>query len=77
VSLVECCSWDEAQFAQKFAGSAIYRIGHTQWLRNVALALGNTVSSDAVINVLKSRAQHPSAIVREQVAWALQQHAAV
>ncbi len=74
VSLLECFAWDELLFAQKFAGSAIYRIGHTQWLRNVALALGNAQHSDEVVNALKSRAQHESEIVREQVAWALAQH---
>jgi epoxyqueuosine reductase len=74
VSLVECFGWDELLFAQKFAGSAIYRIGHKQWLRNVALALGNAQRSDEVVNALKSRAQHESEIVREQVAWALAQH---
>ncbi len=74
VSLLECFAWDEAQFAQKFAGSAIYRIGHAQWLRNVALALGNAARSAAVVAALQSRAQHPSEVVREQVAWALAQH---
>ena len=74
VSLVECFGWDELQFAQKFAGSAIYRIGYTQWLRNVALALGNAPRSDEVIGALRSRAQHESEIVREQVTWSLAQH---
>jgi len=74
VSLLECFAWDEAQFTQKFAGSAIHRIGHTQWLRNVALALGNAASSDEVIAALSRRAQHQSEIVREQVSWSLAQH---
>ncbi|MFM2407613.1 MAG: epoxyqueuosine reductase [Pseudomonadota bacterium] len=77
VSLVECFAWDELLFAQKFAGSAIYRIGHTQWLRNVALALGNAPRSDAVIGALSRRAQHEAEIVREQVAWSLAQHGVV
>ncbi|MDH2918712.1 MAG: tRNA epoxyqueuosine(34) reductase QueG [Sideroxydans sp.] len=77
VSLVECFAWDAAQFTQKFAGSAIYRIGHTQWLRNVALALGNAPRSDAVMNALQSRAQHESEVVREQVAWSLAQQGVV
>ncbi len=74
IGLVECFMWDEAKFAQKFAGSAIHRIGHTQWLRNVSVALGNAMSSTEVINALKSRAQHESELVREHVAWALAQH---
>ena len=74
-SLVELFAWDEAEFKAKLAGSAIYRIGHEQWLRNIAVALGNATRSDAVISALKFRAGHPSALVREHVAWALARHA--
>jgi len=72
VELVTLFAWDEVTFATKLAGSAIYRIGHEQWLRNIAVALGNAAPSDAIRAALLSRAQHPSALVREHVAWALQ-----
>lgn len=75
VSLVELFAWDEAEFKTKLAGSAIYRIGHEQWLRNIAVALGNAARSNSVIEALKLRAKHQSAIVREHVEWALLQHA--
>ncbi|MCB5184264.1 tRNA epoxyqueuosine(34) reductase QueG [Methylobacillus gramineus] len=75
VSLIELFAWDEATFQEKMAGSAIYRIGHTQWLRNIAVGLGNAASSPAVINALEQRRHDPSALVREHVAWALNQHA--
>lgn len=71
VSLVELFAWDEAEFNSKLAGSAVYRIGHEQWLRNIAVALGNAPKSTAVIAALGSRAEHPSVLVREHVAWAL------
>lgn len=74
VSLAELFAWDEAQFKDKLAGSAIYRIGHEQWLRNIAVALGNAPDSKAAINALNSRAEHPSQLVREHVAWALVRH---
>ena len=74
VSLAELFAWDEAEFNSKLAGSAIYRIGHEQWVRNIAVALGNAVNSDGVLTALRSRAEHPSALVREHVAWALAQH---
>jgi len=61
---------------RKTGGSAIYRIGHEQWLRNIAVALGNAPHSAVVIDALQSRADHPSALVREHVAWALARHAA-
>ena len=71
VGLIELFAWDEAEFDCKLAGTAIYRIGHEQWLRNIAVALGNAPKSAAVISALESRALHPSALVREHVAWAL------
>ena len=74
VSLAELFAWDEAEFNSKLAGTAIYRIGHEQWLRNIAVALGNAPKSAALIAALKSRVGHSSALVREHVAWALAQH---
>lgn len=74
ISLVELFAWDEATFQQKFAGSAVYRIGHEQWLRNIAVALGNAPRSEAVTAALHARAHHPSAIVREHVVWAVGRH---
>lgn len=74
ISLVECFSWNEETFKQNMAGSAIYRIGHTQWLRNIAVGLGNASTSPEVIMALQSRANDDSELVREHVAWALAQH---
>ncbi len=39
--LVELFAWTEAEFLERTAGSAIRRIGHVRWLRNIAIALGN------------------------------------
>lgn len=71
VALTELFAWDEARFREKFSGSAIYRIGHEQWLRNIAVALGNAPGSEEVLAALQVRVQDPSALVREHVAWAL------
>ena len=74
--LAELFSWSEAQFLERTAGSAIRRIGYERWLRNIAVALGNAPTSPALLESLRSRAQHPSALVREHVHWALAQHSA-
>jgi len=74
--LVELFAWTEAEFDERHAGSAIRRIGYQRWLRNIAVALGNTPHSPEVTAALKSRADDPSALVREHVAWALARHAA-
>ena len=74
-SLLDCFLWSETEFLAKTQGSAIRRIGYECWLRNVAVALGNAPTSPAVVNALKQRQDHPAALVREHVNWALAQHA--
>lgn len=73
--LVELFSWTEQEFDARLAGSAIRRIGHERWLRNIAVGLGNAPTSEDVLDALGARADHPSPMVREHVAWALDQHA--
>ena len=72
--LVELLAWDEADFERYTEGSAIRRLGHERWLRNVAVALGNAPTSASVVTALRARTGHPSALVREHVAWALGRH---
>jgi epoxyqueuosine reductase len=66
--------WSEAEFLARTAGSAIRRIGHERWLRNIAVALGNAAPDPGARTALMSRADHPSALVREHVRWALARH---
>ncbi len=66
--------WSEAEFLRYTEGSAIRRIGYLCWLRNIAVALGNAPSSPQVIEALQEKQSHPSALVREHVAWALHRH---
>ena len=70
-SLVELFGWGEGEFLAKTEGSAIRRIGHERWLRNIAVALGNAPASAQSIAALNARLAHPSALVREHVEWAL------
>jgi epoxyqueuosine reductase len=74
IGLVECFAWTEAEFNSKLAGSAIYRIGYQQWLRNIAVGLGNAKTSPEIISALQARANDGSALLREHVLWALAQH---
>ncbi|HSC81383.1 MAG TPA: tRNA epoxyqueuosine(34) reductase QueG [Chitinolyticbacter sp.] len=74
VELVTLFAWSESDFQQRMAGSAIYRIGYERWLRNLAVGLGNAPGSEAVIDALRARQDDSSALVREHVIWALQQH---
>jgi epoxyqueuosine reductase len=70
-SLVDLFAWTAEEFERHLEGSAIRRIGHERWLRNIAVALGNAPKSAAARAALAARADHPSEMVREHVAWAL------
>ena len=72
--------WSEADFLRLTEGSALRRIGYERWLRNLAVALGNalrlsvdTGRADLLAHALTERAEHPSTLLREHVAWALRQ----
>jgi len=79
--LVELFAWSEEEFRSRHQGSAILRIGYVQWLRNLAVAMGNSLAKpdcpasvrEALQQALLERREHPSAIVREHVDWALAQ----
>jgi epoxyqueuosine reductase len=71
-SLTELFAWSEEEFLARTEGSAIRRTGYESWLRNIAVALGNAPASAQALAALETRAQHPSEIVREHVAWALE-----
>ncbi|MBI4189732.1 MAG: tRNA epoxyqueuosine(34) reductase QueG [Betaproteobacteria bacterium] len=78
VTLTELFAWSEDEFHARLLGSAIHRIGYERWLRNLAVGLGNVPRSapaaSRVVAALRSRSEHPSALVREHVAWALERH---
>lgn len=78
-SIADLLAWSEAEFLRRSEGSAIRRIGHDRWLRNLALAAGNALASKgvtqaqrvALCEALTALAQHPNPVVQEQVAWSL------
>jgi epoxyqueuosine reductase len=69
--LVELFGWSEAEFLSRTEGMAIRRTGYEGWLRNIAVALGNAPPSVDARQALAARIDHPSAIVREHVSWAM------
>ncbi len=63
---------DEAGFRGRFAGSPIKRIGRKRFLRNVAIAIGN--SGDPSLGpVARSLAADPDPVLAEAAAWACAQ----
>ena len=76
VTLITLFQWSKQEFLDNTEGTAIRRIGYECWLRNLAVALGNAPSSAGIITALQERLDHPSALVREHVTWALRQQGA-
>jgi epoxyqueuosine reductase len=74
--LAELFGWTEAEFLARTEGSAIRRIGYERWLRNIAVALGNAPATAENLAALDVRREDPSPLVREHVAWALEELAA-
>lgn len=79
-ALADLFAWTADEFSARMAGSAILRIGHERWLRNLAVALGNALreagngpAAEVLRQALLARRDDPSALVREHVAWALEQ----
>ncbi|MFZ1180064.1 MAG: tRNA epoxyqueuosine(34) reductase QueG [Herbaspirillum sp.] len=77
-SLVSLFNWSEDDFRCRTEGSAIRRIGHERWLRNMAVGLGNTAvtrkGDPGIVAALQARLTHFSGLVREHTLWALEQH---
>ena len=72
-SLLRLFKWTETEFLDNTQGSAIRRIGFECWQRNIAVALGNCDYHPEIVTQLKQQYNHPSAMVREHIHWALQE----
>lgn len=70
--LIELFGWQEEKFLRLTEGSAIRRIGHRRWLRNIAVALGNAPYLEQIVQVLNSRLGE-DAMLDEHILWALKQ----
>ena len=68
--LIPLLSLTDAEFRQRFRGSPILRAKRRGFLRNVAIALGNLKSKEAVPALIASL-DDPEPLVRGHAAWAL------
>ena len=69
--LLELFSWSKQQFESHTLGSPIRRISYEQWLRNIAVAIGNAPKKAQYRLALKSRLDHASPLLKEHLEWAL------
>src|SRR5690606_33962138 len=68
--LVELMGMDQAEFSRRFKGSPVKRAKRRGLLRNVAVALGNRGSPDA-LPALAAGLSDEEALIRGHSAWAL------
>jgi epoxyqueuosine reductase len=71
--LTELIRWTRAEFESRFEGSAIRRIGHEAFIRNVAVALGNGPADQVAMRALQARCADESELIAEHARWALAQ----
>ena len=69
--LLDLFAWSEIEFDKKMQGSAIRRIGYMQWLRNIAIALGNAPYSEQIVQALQNKRGEVTELVQEHIDWAL------
>ncbi len=72
--------WTEEEFEARHQGSAIRRIGHARWLRNLAIGLGNALGQPlsnsehkTILEALGTRRGQCSPMVNRHIDWALAQ----
>ncbi len=71
--LLELFNWDEDAFLEKTEGSPIRRTGYQNWIRNIAVALGNASYMPIILQSLTNKKfdSHISDMVKEHIDWAI------
>ncbi|WP_233151844.1 tRNA epoxyqueuosine(34) reductase QueG [Pelomonas sp. KK5] len=72
--LLELWRWSEAEFLKHTEGTAIRRIGHQRWKRNLAVAIGNALRAaerPELRAALEGELPTASPLLAEHISWAL------
>ena len=72
-TLLDLWQWNEQQFLKNTEGSPIRRIGYQSWMRNIAVAIGNTKFSLVNVEQLNDKLGEISELVDEHILWAIEQ----
>jgi epoxyqueuosine reductase len=74
--LLTLWQWGEDDFLRHTQGTALRRIGHARWRRNLAVALGNAwreTGDEAIARALQAARSDADALLAEHIDWALAQ----
>ncbi|MEM8791241.1 MAG: tRNA epoxyqueuosine(34) reductase QueG [Pseudomonadota bacterium] len=69
-ALTDLASLSDQAFRARFSGSSIKRIGRERFLRNVAVAIGNS-GQRKLVGTARTLAADSSPLIREHAVWAL------
>ncbi|MFA8342125.1 MAG: tRNA epoxyqueuosine(34) reductase QueG [Rhodothermaceae bacterium] len=69
--------WTEEEFLKNTEGTAIRRIGYERWIRNIAVAIGNSEKKEGTSELLKSKLGKISSMVDEHIDWAIKQQSSI
>ena len=72
-SLLELWQWQEAEFMKKTEGSPLRRTGYVNFLRNIAIALGNADGSAEITFQLQQKLGIHDAMLDEHITWAIKE----
>lgn len=70
-SLLELWQWSEAEFMKKTEGSPLRRTGYINFLRNIAIGLGNANGSQETMAQLESKLDVHNEMLDEHIIWAI------
>jgi len=74
-SVLDLFNWNESDFLKNTEGSAIRRIGYRAWIRNIAIAIGNSPKNNHNLFALNSKLVEfkNDSMVSEHIKWAIGQ----
>ena len=72
-SLLELWQWEEEEFMTRTQGSPLRRTGYVNFLRNIAIGLGNATANPLIIAQLHSKLGLHSAVLDEHITWAIEE----
>ena len=70
-SLLELWQWQEAEFMKKTEGSPLRRTGYVNFLRNIAIGLGNASGNQEIIEALQAKLRLHNTMLDEHIDWAI------
>lgn len=71
-TLISLFNWTEKEFKENTINTPINRISYFQWLRNIAIGLGNAERNNNIIQILKNKKNNiTDPILNEHIDWAI------